>query len=224
LSERAETHYSVPDTMPASILLADDHALIRQGLKVLLEKQGCRIVGEAADGQEALRSVEIAQPEIAILDISMPILNGIDAARELKKSAPKTKVILLTQHDEDQYVIDALRAGVKGYVLKSQAADELVHAIREVSKGSVYLSPKISGAVVDAYLSKGELSTDPLSGRERQVLQLVGEGKSTKDVAALLGISVKTAESHRARLMKKLDIHETASLVRYAVRHGLIEP
>ena len=209
--------------MPTSILLADDHALIRQGLKALLERQGCRIVGEAADGQEALRSAENSQPEIAILDISMPILNGIDAARELKKSAPKIKVILLTQHDEDQYVTDALRAGVKGYVLKSQVADDLVHAIREVSKGAVYLSPKISRAVVDAYLSKERLSTDPLSGRERQVLQLVGEGKSTKDVAALLGISVKTAESHRARLMNKLDIHETASLVRYAIRQGLIE-
>ncbi len=209
--------------MPTCILLADDHALVRQGLKAFLEKQGCRIVGEAADGQEALRAVEAAQPEIAILDISMPILNGIDAARELKKSAPKTKVILLTQHDEDQYVTEALRAGVKGYVLKSQVADDLVHAIREVTKGCVYLSPKISRAVVDAYLSKAQLSADPLSGRERQVLQLVGEGKSTKDVAALLGISVKTAESHRARLMKKLDIHETASLVRYAIRHGLIE-
>src|SRR5437660_4493616 len=210
--------------MPVSILLADDHALIRQGLKAFLERQGCRIVGEAADGQEALRSAEKAQPEIAVLDISMPILNGIDAARELKKSSPKTKVILLTQHDEDPYVTDALRAGVKGYVLKSQAADDLVHAIREVSKGSVYLSPKISRTVVDAYLSKTQLSADPLSGRERQVLQLVGEGKSTKDIAALLGISVKTAESHRARLMKKLDIHETASLVRYAIRNGLIQP
>ena len=209
--------------MPATILLADDHALIRQSLKALLERQGCRIVGEAADGQEALRSAENSQPEIAILDISMPILNGIDAARELKKSAPKIKVILLTQHDEDQYVTDALRAGVKGYVLKNQVADDLVHAIREVSKGAVYLSPKISRAVVDAYLSKARLSADPLSGRERQVLQLVSEGKSTKDVASLLGISVKTAESHRARLMKKLDIHETASLVRYAIRHGLVE-
>jgi DNA-binding NarL/FixJ family response regulator len=209
--------------MPASILLADDHALIRQGLKALLERQGCRIVGEAADGQEAIRSVENVQPEIAILDISMPILNGIDAARALKKSAPKTKIILLTKHDEDQYVTEAMRAGVKGYVLKSQAADDLVHAIREVSRGSVYLSPKISRVVVDAYLSKERLSADGLSGRERQVLQLVGEGKSTKDIAVLLGISVKTAESHRARLMKKLDIHETASLVRYAIRHGLIE-
>jgi two-component system, NarL family, response regulator NreC len=209
--------------MRTRILLADDHALIRQGLKALLEKQGFQVVGEASDGQEALRSVERTQPDVAIIDISMPVLNGVDAARELKKSSPKTKVILLTQHDEDQYVTEALRAGVKGYVLKNQAADDLVHAIREVSRGSVYLSPSISRTVVDAYLSKTYVPADPLSGRERQVLQLVGEGKSTKDVALQLGISVKTAESHRARLMKKLDIHETATLVRYAIRCGLIQ-
>ncbi len=209
--------------MPTRILLADDHALIRQGLKALLEKQGFQVVGEASDSQETLRSVEKTQPDVAIIDIGMPILNGVDAARELKKSSPKTKVILLTQHDEDQYVTEALRAGVKGYVLKNQAADDLVHAIREVSRGSVYLSPSISRTVVDTYLSKTYVPADPLSGRERQVLQLVGEGKSTKDVAPQLGISVKTAESHRARLMKKLDIHETASLVRYAIRRGLIQ-
>jgi len=210
--------------MPTRVLLADDHALIRQGLKAFLEKQGFQVVCEASDGQEALRSTEKIQPDVAIIDISMPILNGVDTARELKKSAPKTKVILLTQHDEDQYVTEALRAGVKGYVLKRQAAEDLVHAIQEVSRGSVYLSPNISRAVVDAYLSKTYVSADPLSGRERQVLQLVGEGKSTKDIAVHLGISVKTAESHRARLMKKLDIHETASLVRYAIRRGLIQP
>jgi two-component system response regulator NreC len=210
--------------MPTRVLLADDHALIRQGLKVLLEKQGFQIVFEASDGQETIRSVEKTQPDVAIIDISMPILNGVDAARELKKSSPKTKIILLTQHDEDQYVTESLRAGVRGYVLKSQAADDLVHAIQEVCRGSVYLSPNISRAVVDAYLSKTYVSADSLSGRERQVLQLVAEGKSTKDIGVHLGISAKTAESHRARLMKKLDIHETASLVRYAIRQGLIQP
>jgi two-component system response regulator NreC len=210
--------------MPTRVLLADDHSLIRQALRALLEKQGFQVVSEASDGQEALRSVEKTQPDVAILDISMPILNGVDAARELLKSSPKTRVILLTQHNEDQYVTQALRAGVRGYVLKSQAAEGLVHAIQEVCRGSVYLSPKISGAVIDAYLSKTYTSPDPLSGRERQVLQLVGEGKSTKEIAVHLGISVKTSESHRARLMKKLDIHETASLVRYAIRHGLIQP
>jgi two-component system response regulator NreC len=215
--------YSALDTMPTRILLADDHALIRQGLKALLEKQGFQVVGEASDGQEALRSVERTQPDVAIIDISMPILNGVETARELKKCFPKTKVILLTQHDEDQYVTESLRAGVRGYVLKSQAGDDLVHAIQEVCRGSVYLSPSISRTVVDAYLSKTYVPADPLSGRERQVLQLVGEGKSTKDVAVQLGISVKTAESHRARLMKKLQIHETASLVRYAIRRGLIQ-
>ncbi len=209
--------------MSTRVLLADDHALIRQGLKALLEKHGFQVVSEASDGQETVRSVEKTNPDVAIIDISMPILNGIDTARELKKSSPKTKVILLTQHDEDQYVTESLRAGVKGYVLKSQAADDLVHAIHEVCRGSVYLSPSISRAIVDAYLSKTYVSSDPLSGRERQVLQLVGEGKSTKDIAVHLGISVKTAESHRARLMKKLDIHETASLVRYAIRNGLIQ-
>jgi DNA-binding NarL/FixJ family response regulator len=210
--------------MPTRVLLADDHSLIRQALRALLEKQGFHVVAEASDGQEALRSVEKTQPDVAILDISMPILNGVDAARELVKSSAKTRVILLTQHNEDQYVTEALRAGVRGYVLKSQAAEGLVHAIQEVCRGSVYLSPKISGAVIDAYLSKTYISPDPLSGRERQVLQLVGEGKSTKDIAVHLGISVKTSESHRARLMKKLDIHETASLVRYAIRRGLIQP
>ncbi len=210
--------------MPTRVLLADDHALIRQGLKTLLETRGFQVVGEASDGQETLRAIEKTRPDVAIVDISMPVLNGIDAARELKKSSPRTKVIVLTQHDEDQYVTEALRAGVKGYVLKSQAAHDLVHAIEEVCRGSVYLSPNISRAVVDAYLSRTYVATDPLSGRERQVLQLVGEGKSTKDISLHLGISVKTAESHRARLMKKLDIHETASLVRYAIRRGLIQP
>ena len=209
--------------MPTRVLLADDHALIRQGLKALLETQGFQVVCEASDGQEALRSAEHAQPDVAILDISMPVLNGVDAARELNKLLPKTKTILLTQHDEDQYVIEAFRAGAKGYVLKSQAAKDLLQAIQEVCKGSVYLSPSISRAVLSAYLSRTYPPADPLSGRERQVLQLVGEGKSNKDIASQLGISVKTAESHRARLMKKLDIHETASLVRYAIRNGLIQ-
>ncbi|HLW85238.1 MAG TPA: response regulator transcription factor [Candidatus Sulfotelmatobacter sp.] len=209
--------------MPIRVVLADNHALVRQGLKALLEREGFQIAGEASDGQELIRVVGSVRPEIAILDISMPILNGIEAARELQKSSP-TKAILLTRHDEDQYVTEALRAGVKGYVLKSQAATDLVHAIREVSRGGIYLSPDISRTVLGAFLSKTDLPADPLTSRERQVLQLVGEGKSTKEVASLLGISTKTAESHRTRLMQKLDIHETASLVRYAIRRGLVQP
>jgi DNA-binding NarL/FixJ family response regulator len=204
--------------------LADDHALVRQGLRALLEREGFQIAGEASDGQEAVRLVPSLHPDFVILDISMPLMNGLDAAHELQKSAPKARVILLTRHEEAQYVTEALRAGVKGYVLKSQVTTDLVHAIQQVCRGGIYLSPNISRAVVEAYLSKTELPGEPLTSRERQVLQLVGEGNSSKDVARLLGISAKTAESHRARLMRKLDIHETASLVRYAIRSGLVEP
>lgn len=209
--------------MTTRLLLADDHALVRQGLKAFLERQGFQVACEASNGQEALQMAEKARPDVAILDISMPLLNGINAARELKKTSANAKVILLTKHDEDHYVIEALRAGVGGYVLKSQVANDLVHAIQEVCRGSVYLSPGISRAVVGAYLSETNVPADPLSARERQVLQLVGEGKSTKEIARHLGVSVKTIESHRARVMRKLNIHETASLVRYAIRRGLIQ-
>ena len=210
--------------MPIRIVLADDHVLVRQSLKSLLEQEGMQVVGEASDGQELLLVTPKLHPDVAVIDISMPLMNGLEATRELRRSSPKTRTILLTRHDEDQYITEALRAGVKGYVLKNQAANDLVNAIRQVGRGEFYLSPSISQTVVQAYLSKTEMRTDPLTARERQVLQLVGEGKSTKDVAHLLGISAKTAESHRARLMQKLDIHETASLVRYAIRRGLIQP
>src|SRR2546430_2457076 len=210
--------------MPIRVALADDHVLVRQGLKSLLEREEVKVVAEAADGQEAVTQAVSLHPDIAIMDISMPMLNGIDAARELGRSCPKTKVILLTQHEEDQYILEALEAGVKGYVLKSQVASDLVHAIQQVSRGMFYLSPGVSRTVIEAYRTKSERPADPLTARERQVLQLIAEGKSTKDVASLLDISVKTAESHRSRLMRKLDIHETASLVRYAVRRGLEQP
>jgi two-component system, NarL family, response regulator NreC len=209
--------------MPIRIVLADDHVLVRQSLRSLLEREGFQVAGEASDGQECVRQVETLHPDIAVMDISMPILNGLDAAREVNRSSPKTKTILLTQHDEGQYISEALEAGVKGYVLKSQVANDLLLAIRQVSRGQVYLSPGVSRGVMEAYQSKSEKSKNPLTLRERQVLQLIAEGKSTKDVASLLGISVKTAESHRTRLMQKLDIHETASLVRYAVRQGIVE-
>ena len=211
--------------MPIRIVLADDHVLVRQSLKSLLEREGFRVLAEASDGQEALRYVESLRPDIAILDITMPIMNGLNAARDMVRSSPKTQTILLTQHDEDQYVSEALEAGVKGYVLKSQAASDLVHAIQQVSRGQVYLSPGVSRAVMDAYRSKSRTDKkDPLTPRERQVLQLIAEGKATKEIAQLLGISAKTAESHRTRLMQKLDIHETASLVRYAIRRGMVQP
>jgi two-component system response regulator NreC len=210
--------------MPIRIVLVDDHVLVRQGLKSLLEREGFQVVAEASDGQEALGHVASFHPDIVIMDISMPTLNGLNATRKMSRSSPRTKTILLTQHDESQYIREALEAGVKGYVLKSQVASDLLMAIRQVSRDQVYLSPGVSSAVMEAYQSKSEKSRNPLTLRERQVLQLIAEGKSTKDVASLLGVSVKTAESHRTRLMQKLDIHEIASLVLYAVRHGIVEP
>jgi two-component system, NarL family, response regulator NreC len=210
--------------MPIRVVLADDHTLVRQGLKSLLEREKFQVIAEASDGQEVVALAEAHHPDIAVIDISMPILNGIDAAREMGRSCPKTKTILLTQHEEDQYIREALEAGVKGYVLKNQAASDLVHAIQQVSRGQFYLSPGVSRAVMEAYRTKSDSPADPLTARERQVLQLIAEGKSTRDAASLLGISVKTAESHRMRLMHKLDIHETASLVRYAVRRGIVQP
>jgi two-component system, NarL family, response regulator NreC len=210
--------------MVVRVVLADDHAVVRQGLRALLEREGFQVAGEAADGRQAIDLASTLLPDIAILDVRMPLLNGLDAAREIRKCCPRTKAILLTRHDEDQYVIEALHAGVTGYVLKSQMANDLLQAIKEVLRGGIYLSPGISRTVVQAYLSKTSLEADPLTSRERQILQLIAEGQSSKDIANLLGISTKTAEAHRARIMRKLDLHGTASLVRYAIRRGLLEP
>jgi DNA-binding NarL/FixJ family response regulator len=206
------------------ILLADDHAIVRQGLKALLEREGFAVIAEAEDGQAAVRHARERCPDVAVLDFSMPLLNGLDAAVEILRVCPRARAILLTMHTDDHYVLSALQAGVKGYVVKTQASSDLVRAIHEVLRGMMYLSPGISEAVVQAYLAKSEMPADPLTSREREVLQLVAEGKSTKEVAGLLGISFKTAESHRTRILKKLDLHETAGLVRYAVRRGLIQP
>jgi len=204
------------------VLLADDHLIVRQGLKVLLQREGLEIVGEAADGQQAVRLARDRCPDVAILDFAMPVLNGLDAAREILRICPRARVILLTMHTEDRYVHEALRAGVSGYVVKSQASADLVRAIREVSRDMTYLSPRVSRTVVQAYLAKTE-GPGPLTPREREVLRLVAEGKTTKEVAAILGISAKTAEAHRMRIMKKLETHNTASTVRYAIRQGLVQ-
>jgi len=179
-------------------------------------------VGEASDGLEAVRLVEKLKPRIAILDLAMPLMSGVEVARHIARISPGTKTIVLTMYREEQYVLRALQAGVAGYVLKTKAAEDLVQAIQQVNRGMICLSPEISQTVVEAYRSNIRTASEILTSRERQVVQLVAEGKTTKEIASHLGISVKTADSHRTRVMKKLDIHDTAGLVRYAVRTGLI--
>ena len=210
--------------MAPRILIADDHPMFMQGLRGILERERFDVVAEAADGRKAVQLAEKHAPDVAILDLAMPLLNGLDAAREIGKVSPGTRTILLTCHSEEQYVLDALRAGVTGYILKTKATADLVQAIREVSRGTLYISPGVSQEAVRAYLSDDQLRSDPLSPREREVLQLIAEGKTMKEVGAILGVSVKTAETHRMRIMGKLEIRETAGLVRYAIRHGMIQP
>jgi two-component system response regulator NreC len=207
--------------MPIHLLLADDHQLVRQGLRVLLEQAGMVVLGEAADGLEALQLAHTHPPDVAILDIAMPHLNGLETARRLREAVPQTKIIVLTMHTEEAYVLEALQAGAGGYVLKTQAAVDIVQAIHTVIQGAIYVSPRIMHAVVQAYLHGATLPLDPLTSREREIVQRIAEGQTTKEIAVDLELSVKTVESHRVNLMRKLDIHDTATLVRYAIRRGL---
>jgi DNA-binding NarL/FixJ family response regulator len=210
--------------MACRVLIADDHPIVSQGFRALLEREGFEVVAEAADGQEAVRLAKELRPDIAVLDLAMPLMNGLEAGREIQQRQPETRTVLLTMHTEEHHVAAALRAGIRAYVLKTQAADDLVQAIRAVLRREIYLSPGVSNLVLDAYLSGQQAPGDPLAPRERQVLQLVAEGKTSKEIAVLLGLSVKTAESYRTRIMEKLDIHHTAGLVRYAIRQGLVQP
>jgi DNA-binding NarL/FixJ family response regulator len=205
-------------------LLADDHVIVRDGLKSVLLREGFEVAAEVSNGREAVELTRKLRPELVVLDVAMPLLNGIDAAREIKSACPNTKTILLTMYKETQFILEALRAGVKGYVLKTQATADLVNAIHAALAGETYLSPGISDSVVQAALNKDASAPDPLTQREREVLQLIAEGKTNKEISQQLGMSVKTAESHRHNLMTKLDIHETAGLVRHAIKIGLIRP
>jgi DNA-binding NarL/FixJ family response regulator len=208
--------------VPTRVLLADDHVLVRDGIKITLEANGFLIVGEASEGREAVRMVRELNPDVAVFDVSMPGLNGVDAARLALHEKPGLKVVLLTVHNGNEYVDEALKAGVSGYVLKKQATADLIRAIQEVSLGNIYLSPGISRAVMEAFRSGTQLASRTLTAREREVLQLIAEGRTTKEIGGVLGISVKTAETHRSRVMDKLEIRDTAGLVRYAIRVGLI--
>lgn len=211
--------------MSVRILLADDHQVVRQGLRALLEQRGFSVVAEAADGKDAIRLTKELHPDIAILDLGMPLVNGIESARDILAELPKIKVILLTMYTEESYVLDALQAGVTGYVVKTEAAMDLINAIQEVLRGATYLSPKVSRAIIKAYVQRTHGGgSDLLTPRERQILQLIAEGKTTKEIAAFLHISVKTAEAHRTKIMTKVGTHGTAGLVRYAIRRGIIQP
>lgn len=208
------------------LVLADDHLVLRQALKALLERRGLEVVADEADGRAAVTAVQRHSPDIAVLDVAMPVLNGVEAAREIARIVPNCSVILLSGVDDARFVREALKVGVRGFVQKAQGSDDLVHAIEEVRSGRLYVSPGASQAIVDACATAqgAEASGSQLTPRERQVLQLVGEGRSTKQIAEVLHISVKTAEFHRGRLMKKLNVHDTANLVRYAIREGFIAP
>lgn len=210
------------------VLLADDHTLVRAGIKRLLEEDpDLEVVGEADDGYAVLEQLEEKSVDVAILDIAMPRLNGLDTARQLKKHSPETKVVLLSMYDYRRFIREALRAGVDGYVLKREVADTLISAIHRVREGQYAFSTPVLRGIVDSArqgVQAQETSLDALTDRERQVLQLVAEGYSNKEIARLLELSPETVRNHRASVMKKLDMHGVVELVRYAVEQGLIVP
>jgi DNA-binding NarL/FixJ family response regulator len=212
--------------MATRILLADDKAIVRQGLRSLLEKEtDMEVVGEAEDGREALNLVRELLPDVAIIDISMPNLNGVDATRQIVEQFPGVKVIALSIHSSRAFVADMLKAGASGYVLKESPVDVLVEAIRSISAGEVYLSPTVAGVVVSDYVKHlsgiVESPLDTLTEREREVLQLISEGKNTKQIALQLHVSVKAIEANRRKIMEKLDVHSIAELVKIAILGGL---
>ena len=210
------------------VVLADDHAVVRKGIRaVLASMPGVEVVAEASDGREALALIEKHRPDLAVLDVTMPGLNGLEVAARVPKSSPATKVLILSMHAGEAYVAQALRAGIAGYLLKDSADDELPLAIKALGRGEVFLSPKISTQLVERFLQSGSTEPDPLAGlttRQREILQLVAEGKSSKEVAVLLDLSIKTVESHRGQIMERLGIHDVTGLVRFAIRVGLVSP
>ncbi len=210
------------------VLLADDHHLVRAGIRALLERMdGVEIVAEAGDGRQALELIDRTRPDIALLDITMPGLNGLEVAARVPATGARTRVIILSMHAHEGYVAQALRAGVAGYLLKDAVATELELALRAVARGERYLGPAISTTVIEGFLRAGEEADDPLApltARQREILQLIAEGRSTKEIAAELDVSVKTVETHRAHIMERLGIRDVAGLVRFAIRAGLVEP
>ncbi len=206
------------------ILLADDHAVVRQGFRMILGAQpDMEIVGEAGNGREAVTMCEQLQPDVVVMDVAMPELNGIEATRRITEAIPHTRVLALSMHKDSVYVREILRAGARGYLLKDSIDVDLLAAVRAVAKGEGYLSPGVSDAVLSDYRKHVTDPLDLLSSREREVLQLIAEGKTNKEIATLLNLSVYTVDAHRGRIMEKLNLHSSSELVRFALRKGLID-
>lgn len=211
-----------------TVLIADDHSIVRAGLRLLIEREGAfHVIAEAADGREAVKLATEHAPQIVVMDIAMPLLNGIEATRQIATECPRTAVIVLSMHHDVSYVVRALQAGVKAFVLKESAEGELLTALDAVSAGRTYFSSKVRTLLATGPATRMRNeglpdSLELLTGREREVLQLVGEGKANKEIAALLHVSVTTVETHRANILQKLDLHSTADLILYAVRKGLV--
>ncbi len=206
------------------ILLADDHALVRQGLGMILGAQpDMEIVGQAGNGNEAIEMAEKLKPDVVVMDVAMPELNGIEATRRLAVALPRTRVLALSMHKDSVYVREILRAGARGYLLKDSADADLINAVRAIAKGEGYISPAVSDAVLSDYRKHVTDPLDLLTSREREVLQHIAEGKTNKEIATSLNLSVYTIEAHRGRIMEKLNLHSTGELVRFALRNGLID-
>jgi len=209
------------------VLVADDHAIVRQGLRAILDTEpDIEVVGEAADGREAVRKALALHPDVVVMDVSMPRMNGLEATARIAKASASVKIVALTMHSSEEYVYSLLKAGARGYLLKESVSSDLIEAIRAVQAGGTYLHPSISTKIVDGYLKKkhtraGGGMMDVLSAREREILQLIAEGHTNKEIAGLLVLSVKTIENHRTRIMDKLEIHNVAGLTRYAISRGI---
>ena len=211
------------------VLLAEDHAMVRKGiLSLLREEEEIEVVGEAEDGREVIELAEEYEPDVVIMDITMPGLNGLEATKRISNRYPDPDVVMLTRHTSEEYVFQALKAGASGYIVKEDLPEELTSAIRRVSEGNKYFSPSITTSIVDRLMEKTDLedetqSQSPLTSREREVLQLISEGHTNNEIAEILNLSQKTVESHRGNIMKKLDLHNVAELTKYAVQSGIIE-
>jgi len=211
---------------PLRILLADDHTMVRQGLrKVLEERPEWQVVAEAGDGHEAVRLAELHKPNVAVLDVAMPLLNGIEATRRIAKRVPHTRILVLSMYSDEAYVTQMMKAGATGYLLKDSAGVDLLEAVQAVAQGKSYFSPAVARLMLDDYARQRGTDDDryeSLSDREREIFQLIAEGKANKEIATLLFISLSTVETHRARIMEKLDLHSAAEIVLHAVRRGVI--